>query len=129
MRRNAEPTAHDGAWFSLLRCARLHEGNMRHDSISHSCNSRMLTLPRRLIPSACLISETHSNPAQQEVVQVLKGLLERWENGEIHKNPNGRWFQSFSLSECWLEGNEWKFESLSASKKSEQTIFPLLRGR
>ena len=59
----------------------------------------------------CLISETHSNPAQQEVVQVLKGLLERWENGEIHKNPNGRWFQSFSLSECWLEENEWKFES------------------
>jgi len=71
----------------------------------------------------CLISKTYSNIYQRDVIQPLHNLFKRWQENKILKNSHSRWFQCFSLSECWIEKSEWHFSNFGLENNAQGILF------
>ncbi|MFA7169643.1 MAG: hypothetical protein WC178_02205 [Candidatus Paceibacterota bacterium] len=58
----------------------------------------------------------------------IKDVFNRFKEGRIGGDKNCRWFKSFSLSECYLENEEWHFDNFSYKRikpenEKQQSLF------
>jgi len=54
-----------------------------------------------------------------ELAKPIKNLIDKYHEG-YPRMKNSRWFNSFMISQCYLENSQWKFEGIQKNNKNEQ---------
>ncbi|MDP2647909.1 MAG: hypothetical protein Q8P35_01555 [Candidatus Yanofskybacteria bacterium] len=60
-----------------------------------------------------------TSEAQKRVAAPLKELSDKWHAGPA-RMANSRWHGGFSVSECFLENNEWRFADIQPEPDTSQ---------
>jgi len=65
-----------------------------------------------------------SNRFQENLAGYTRILIDKYSKG-LARMRNSRWFESFCMSECYLELDSWKFDTIDHFNKSKSNQLPL----
>ena len=91
------------------------------DSQSYD-DCQFLQLADILVGGFRTVLGSQSNEAQRNVAYPLRKLVSDWHRGPA-RMEHSRWYKGFCISECYLEGDEWKFADLRPPVPKPNSLF------
>ncbi len=97
-----------------------HSDHKKTDGQSYE-DCQFLQLTDLLIGSFRTVLGYKTKDIHYELARPVKALVERYNQGYA-RMKNSRWANSFVLSQCYLENNEWNFEAIEPKNNKPKQI-------
>lgn len=85
---------------------------------------QFLQLTDLLIGSFRTVLADKKNEFQDQVAEPVKMLVDKWKAGR-RRMESSRWYRGFCISQCYLDGGSWKFETLPSKENPYQRTLAL----
>ncbi len=87
----------------------------------------LLQLTDVLIGCFRAVLQQESDPLRRELAHPLRQLIDSYQQGYA-RTRESRWFNSFCLSQCYIQSGSWQFDTIECERQNPQKPLPFAYG-
>jgi hypothetical protein len=91
-------------------------GNHKRPDSQPYDDCQLLQLADLLVGCFRTVLQQQGNPFHQKLAYSIQQLISRYQEGYARMR-NSRWFNSFCMSQCYLESGSWRFDTIECERQ------------